>query len=346
MTVWMKSMITVCKLNAPTVRAGCFYSIVSILRLLWFSNHCIFSEYVRCGTSGQCINAADQCNYIVDCDNGWDEDENTCWTTTQQDLFISDGQCVYVHVIYKNKQCTRTCSLLSSNEIYMYNASFNSSWIWTNASVFLWLYFDSLCTFLTYWYIAFIFCDFIVQASFTLTAQSTGTIEVYSTDGQVLHTFPAGTCPCSNDFTPQGAFAFKIHSTADRYFVMWEEYFPNECNCFLGLQQYLYCSSTSNGVFSSSHWLCSNAEEDGWFKSHFDDSSWANAYVITEHSAYSDGTLNSFDDQAQLVWHHELESDIIYCRVRLFHGYTIFCHTLSYMYMYYSVILLFVFYWF
>ena len=82
----------------------------------------------------------------------------------------------------------------------------------------------------------------------------------------------------------------------------------------------IYCSSTSNGVFSGSHLLCSNAEEDGWFKSRFDESSWPNAYVISEHSAYSDGTLNSFDDQARLVWHHELDSDTIYCRVRLFYG--------------------------
>ena len=80
-------------------------------------------------------------------------------------------------------------------------------------------------------------------------------------------------------------------------------------------------SSTSHGFFTHTHWLCSNVEEEHWYTSHFDDSSWSNAYVLWNDAMYSDGTLDSFDDRARLIWHHDLSTSTVFCRGRMFYGW-------------------------
>ena len=51
-----------------------------------------FSDYIRCGgESGQCIRIMDKCNGIEDCQNGWDEDIDTCVSPAEQAFFVERG---------------------------------------------------------------------------------------------------------------------------------------------------------------------------------------------------------------------------------------------------------------
>ena len=92
------------------------------------------------------------------------------------------------------------------------------------------------------------------------------------------------------------------------------------CYIVIILEVNVYFSSTSTNFVSHTHWLCSTEEEDLWYTSRFDDSSWSNAYVIWNHAAYTDGTLDSFDNRTRLLWHYDLQSDTIFCRGRVFFG--------------------------
>ena len=71
-------------------------------------------------------------------------------------------------------------------------------------------------------------------------------------------------------------------------------------------------------------WRCSSEEENNWFESSFDDSSWSNAFVLPVNATEMlslDALLTDFEAGAKLIWHFDYENvDTVYCRVRLCPG--------------------------
>ena len=49
-------------------------------------------DYTRCGNeSGQCIKVVSKCDGILDCINGWDEEEERCTPALERERFVQTG---------------------------------------------------------------------------------------------------------------------------------------------------------------------------------------------------------------------------------------------------------------